>query len=121
MSRRVRIWLVVSVLSQYACTMLLGQALHSLAGCDHHADDVHEAVLAGQPAEGLATDSGDEHHDADSCPICQCHFLAQQPASTAMPRWSELPGREFFAGAPVDTSASPLRPYSSRAPPFSGV
>jgi hypothetical protein len=120
MCGRLRIWLILGVLSQYACTMTLGQALHSLTGCDHLAHDLHAEATAGQVPDGLMADAGDEH-DPESCPICQCHYLAQQPVPPSITIWNEHFGRKFFAGALLDASVSPLRSYSSRAPPSFSV
>jgi hypothetical protein len=97
--------------------MLLGQALHQVAGCDHSTGSWHEHVVVDRPDGDGFSENENDHHDADSCPICQFHTQAQHAASVVDVCWHGLPGRELLADAYVGIAAHSPRSYSSRAPP----
>ncbi len=117
MRRRVRFFLTSSLLLLYAGTMLLGQSLHQLAGCEHHdgafRQPAHDAHSAGQ---GVSA-GDDDHHDAASCPICQFHTQAQFKAPAAEVCWQTFACRDLLQEPTASVTALVPGSYSSRAPP----
>src|ERR1700692_3440580 len=98
MPRRIHPFLTSALLVLYAGTMLLGQALHQLSGCDHHDGHSSEHAASDRPdTDGLSANDDDDHHDADSCPICQFHTQAQLGAPVAEICWHMLEGRDLAA------------------------
>lgn len=124
MLARIKPILVAAVVALYAGTMLLGQSLHVLLGCEHLAGSVEqgghnhdiEKSAACDNSSGPALSEIDHEHPAD-CPVCQFHSQGQissaPPASEFGSAIStELPLRPLHL-ATVELSGS----HSPRGPP----
>jgi hypothetical protein len=118
MRKRLKPAFVYPLLVLYAGTMLSGQALHQIAGCDHdhaaHAgehDDAEHSETSSPSAYGAKEDG------AGACPICRFHAQAQfgNPVVEAMGPSLECYclAAETYVGLSMGVADS----YSSRAPP----
>ncbi len=143
MRARIKKQLASAWLALYASTMLFGQALHALPGCEHHhvggsqIGDRHGAASrdhaghdrAWQPSEVAlaARESGgpgaqawsadDERTSSDDCPICRFHSQAQFVAGPATLSSSQPMRDDVAPSHPALIAGERAGLYCSRAPP----
>jgi len=104
--RRIRHFLLASLLALYGAVTVAGPALHALPGAGH--------VKAGVPGRGDVSDRPDSSHD--DCPVC--HFFAQGQitgSSVHVPsldvlRIQPVDDLPFSFPPPFDRSSAPRAP-----------